>query len=145
MFYRTILSCYLLVCLSPGVSGLAKSSAGVAQQQQQRRELEAKSRSRTAAEASSSQAALDLRFVSLNTEGQLAISAAGFPQEVANVGLNKAWAGYGTKLMEILLYANSVSDDTLLVYIDGNDVVWGGCSREEFVAAYQRIVDASGA
>eukprot|EP00928_Gymnodinium_smaydae_P026682 TRINITY_DN2087_c0_g1_i1.p1 TRINITY_DN2087_c0_g1~~TRINITY_DN2087_c0_g1_i1.p1 ORF type:complete len:384 (+),score=70.64 TRINITY_DN2087_c0_g1_i1:88-1239(+) len=88
----------------------------------------------------------DLKFVSLNTEGGLALKQVGnFPEDVANVGENADWVGYGTKLTKWLYYTNTLPDDTLLVFVDGNDVVWGGCSKNTFLGAYSDIVRDSGA
>eukprot|EP00928_Gymnodinium_smaydae_P062034 TRINITY_DN45981_c0_g1_i1.p1 TRINITY_DN45981_c0_g1~~TRINITY_DN45981_c0_g1_i1.p1 ORF type:complete len:321 (-),score=78.07 TRINITY_DN45981_c0_g1_i1:134-1096(-) len=66
-------------------------------------------------------------------------------KDVANVGKGQKWDGYGTKLIDIMYHAASLPEDTLLVYVDGNDVVWGGCSKVAFLNAYGSIVEASGA
>eukprot|EP00928_Gymnodinium_smaydae_P032454 TRINITY_DN234_c0_g2_i1.p1 TRINITY_DN234_c0_g2~~TRINITY_DN234_c0_g2_i1.p1 ORF type:complete len:424 (+),score=102.97 TRINITY_DN234_c0_g2_i1:44-1273(+) len=88
----------------------------------------------------------ELRFVSLNTEGELSVKEVGeFPEKVENVGLNTSWVGYGTKLLNVMYYTKSVPDDAIVVYFDGNDVVWGGCSRSQFLESYWDIVRSSGA
>eukprot|EP00928_Gymnodinium_smaydae_P006371 TRINITY_DN1224_c0_g1_i1.p1 TRINITY_DN1224_c0_g1~~TRINITY_DN1224_c0_g1_i1.p1 ORF type:complete len:406 (+),score=63.14 TRINITY_DN1224_c0_g1_i1:75-1220(+) len=87
----------------------------------------------------------DVHFVSINTQGEIALKTFGFPGEVENVGKGVKWTGYGTKLINVMYYADELPPDDLVVYVDGNDVVWGGCSKKHLLAAYHSIVRASGA
>eukprot|EP00928_Gymnodinium_smaydae_P026684 TRINITY_DN2087_c1_g1_i1.p1 TRINITY_DN2087_c1_g1~~TRINITY_DN2087_c1_g1_i1.p1 ORF type:complete len:405 (-),score=93.21 TRINITY_DN2087_c1_g1_i1:667-1881(-) len=87
----------------------------------------------------------EIHFVSINTDGKTALEKYGFPAEVENVGKGIKWAGYGTKLITLMYHAAKLPEDALMVYVDGNDVVWGGCSRTQFLRAYHSIVHASGA
>eukprot|EP00928_Gymnodinium_smaydae_P048793 TRINITY_DN32671_c0_g1_i1.p1 TRINITY_DN32671_c0_g1~~TRINITY_DN32671_c0_g1_i1.p1 ORF type:complete len:388 (-),score=88.46 TRINITY_DN32671_c0_g1_i1:102-1265(-) len=87
-----------------------------------------------------------LHFVSVNTQGEIALKSEGhFPEDVINAGKGKQWKGYGTKLVEILSVVSKLQADDMLVYVDGNDVTWGGCSKAQFLQSYQEIRDASGA
>eukprot|EP00928_Gymnodinium_smaydae_P061692 TRINITY_DN45722_c0_g1_i1.p1 TRINITY_DN45722_c0_g1~~TRINITY_DN45722_c0_g1_i1.p1 ORF type:complete len:408 (-),score=74.81 TRINITY_DN45722_c0_g1_i1:25-1248(-) len=110
-------------------------------------ELQRKSEKPSSSQASAAKnKRVGLRFISQNSQGPLSIKGIGhFPEPVRNIGMISAWVGYGTKLANILYYTNTVPDDTLIVYVDGNDVVWGGCSKRQFLASYRAIVKESGA
>eukprot|EP00928_Gymnodinium_smaydae_P052686 TRINITY_DN367_c0_g2_i1.p1 TRINITY_DN367_c0_g2~~TRINITY_DN367_c0_g2_i1.p1 ORF type:complete len:347 (+),score=96.69 TRINITY_DN367_c0_g2_i1:93-1043(+) len=81
----------------------------------------------------------------MNSEGPLALKAAGFPAKVADAGSTSRWNGYGSKLIQALSFAAGVPEDEILVYVDGNDVVWGGCSKDVLLNRYRKIIAASGA
>jgi len=81
--------------------------------------------------------------------------AAGFAVPVINVGLGKDWYSFKTKVEMLRDYVSGLklsreaqgksNKDHFVAFFDGKDVFWGGCSPADFMAAYHRIVDASGA
>jgi len=82
-----------------------------------------------------------VKFVSVNTRG--APSLGNFPGEVINAGDHKEWAGFISKIdyFRQWLQNAALCDDDLVAFLDGDDVLWGGCSEEEFLSRYQSLSD----
>jgi len=104
--------------------------------------------------------ARDLTFLTAETRGKSLLEAAGdfaagFGAPVVNVGIGKEWVNFKTKVELLRDYflglkrsrerQGKSSKDHLVAFFDGKDVFWGGCSPADFMAAYRRIVSASGA
>lgn len=71
-----------------------------------------------------------------------------FEKPVVNIADGHKWDGYKSKLRFLRDYLRDRMRqgdlDALVTFVDGSDVIWGGCDYAEFVAAYQRIVASSG-
>jgi hypothetical protein len=72
-----------------------------------------------------------------------------FPLPIVNVGIGRKWHNFKTKVVLFAEYLHSKiakgEGDDVVVFLDGSDTIWGGCPMEDFVSAYRRIVQASGA
>lgn len=101
-----------------------------------------------------------LTFVTAETRGRSLLESVGdfdvgFGTPVINVGQGKTWFSFKTKVELLRDYIQGLkrqadeqgvdSADHLVAFFDGKDVFWGGCSPNDFLRAYHRIVDASGA
>lgn len=67
---------------------------------------------------------------------------------IENVCTGAEWTGFNTKVEKYLERATQLVDqglnDTLLVFMDGYDMAFGGCSHEEFINRYTKISVSSG-
>jgi len=104
-----------------------------------------------------------LTFMSVETRGSPLLLRVGnfsghFPDGVVNIGEGQRWVDYRTKVELLATFLrsriaaakkwrlpDSAADKDILVFVDGSDVFWGGCSRFDFLSAYERIVRRSGA
>mmetsp|Transcript_144483 Transcript_144483/g.402514 ORF Transcript_144483/g.402514 Transcript_144483/m.402514 type:complete len:368 (-) Transcript_144483:116-1219(-) len=63
---------------------------------------------------------------------------------IENVGFLRRWTGYITKLRIMNEWlANHTDDKAQIIFIDGEDTLYGGCSEEQFMTDYQEIVKRS--
>lgn len=58
---------------------------------------------------------------------------------------NESWRGWRTKVRVVEAWLRHRNPDELVVYLDGTDILWGGCPVEQFLQDYGRIVMESGA
>jgi len=64
---------------------------------------------------------------------------------IKNVGFNQTWQGFMTKLELMSQWLDEQKDDeALVIFVDGEDTLFGGCSQEQFMRDYQDIVNRSG-
>jgi len=72
-----------------------------------------------------------------------------FNTEVVNLGEGREWKGYKSKVRILQEYLQkrllAGSGDELVAFVDGSDVIWGGCDPGYFQHAYEEIVRVSGA
>lgn len=62
-----------------------------------------------------------------------------------NLGVNQTWHGLFTKPHLFLEWLSSQKDpEKLVIFADGADVMFGGCSNGELLDAYRKTVQASG-
>lgn len=71
---------------------------------------------------------------------------AGWDRYILNVGAGKKWVDFKTKMMIMRdwLETRPVDPSDILVFVDG-DVMFGGCSPEEFQNRFKRILSTTGA
>jgi len=96
----------------------------------------------------------DITFVTAETRGSPIIEKVGnfdeaFNTRVVNAGEGKKWDGYKSKVKMLQKYLHKrLKDgdgDELVAFVDGSDVIWGGCDPGYFQHAYEEIVAKSGA
>mmetsp|Transcript_146350 Transcript_146350/g.469508 ORF Transcript_146350/g.469508 Transcript_146350/m.469508 type:complete len:413 (-) Transcript_146350:48-1286(-) len=103
-----------------------------------------------------------IAFVSAETRGAPLLGAPAsrfeqsFRSQVVNIGVGKTWTGYRMKVELFAAYLRSrlamvgytepgQVEQELVVFVDGADVFYGGCSPSAFQAAYAEISAKSGA
>jgi len=64
---------------------------------------------------------------------------------IRNIGLNRHWEGYVTKLQVMTEWLRKLGDEeTQIIFVDGDDTIFGGCSQEQFLRDYRDVVKRSG-
>mmetsp|Transcript_21169 Transcript_21169/g.66985 ORF Transcript_21169/g.66985 Transcript_21169/m.66985 type:complete len:507 (-) Transcript_21169:67-1587(-) len=95
-----------------------------------------------------------ISFVTAETRGEPMLVKVGdfterFKTEVVNLGEGEKWKGYKSKVRLLQKYLSKRmdegADDELVAFVDGSDVIWGGCDPGYFQHAYEQIVEKSGA
>lgn len=79
------------------------------------------------------------------TEKPLVLDQRNFAPDFINVGEGRDFYNYADKVEAILLYARSVPPEDLIVYMDGNDAWWGGCTEDDLNQRYTELVQKTGA
>jgi hypothetical protein len=64
---------------------------------------------------------------------------------VHNVGAGKKWDGFKTKIDLMKEYISGLPDDMLVVFVDGGDMMYGGCDMNDLVERYRKVSNATGA
>eukprot|EP00928_Gymnodinium_smaydae_P096588 TRINITY_DN8567_c0_g1_i1.p1 TRINITY_DN8567_c0_g1~~TRINITY_DN8567_c0_g1_i1.p1 ORF type:complete len:320 (+),score=46.28 TRINITY_DN8567_c0_g1_i1:53-1012(+) len=89
----------------------------------------------------------DIQVMIVDTNKSANASLLGKPFIVDNPGAGQTWEGWKTKNCLSRDYMAQIareSPDTLVVAVDGGDVLYGGCDEVIFRARYDQIVSASG-
>jgi len=96
----------------------------------------------------------NINFVTAETRGDPMLVRIGnfserFQTRVVNLGDGQKWDGYKSKVKMLQRYlAQRLREgdrDELVAFVDGSDVIWGGCDPGYFQHAYEEIVERSGA
>uniref|UniRef100_A0A7S1M398 Uncharacterized protein n=1 Tax=Alexandrium catenella TaxID=2925 RepID=A0A7S1M398_ALECA len=95
-----------------------------------------------------------INFVTAETRGDPMLVRVGefekqFKTDVVNIGEGKDWDGFKFKVKMLQEYLRKRvlegAGDELIAFLDGSDVLWGGCDPGYFQHAYEEIVRLSGA
>mmetsp|Transcript_138571 Transcript_138571/g.430967 ORF Transcript_138571/g.430967 Transcript_138571/m.430967 type:complete len:513 (+) Transcript_138571:79-1617(+) len=95
-----------------------------------------------------------ISFITAETRGDPILVKVGdfekrFETKVLNVGEGHKWDGYKSKVKILQKYLQGRlregGGDDLVAFVDGSDVIWGGCDPGYFQHSYDEIVRLSGA
>eukprot|EP00746_Dinoflagellata_sp_MGD_P164000 gnl/MRDRNA2_/MRDRNA2_92396_c0_seq1.p1 gnl/MRDRNA2_/MRDRNA2_92396_c0~~gnl/MRDRNA2_/MRDRNA2_92396_c0_seq1.p1 ORF type:complete len:310 (+),score=59.68 gnl/MRDRNA2_/MRDRNA2_92396_c0_seq1:378-1307(+) len=81
-----------------------------------------------------------LLVVTVDTRGQELHRLRGPPGwdwTVKNIGAGKPWHGYVTKVKLMQDWVATLADDQYVVFVDGGDVMYGGCDLGEMLARFR--------
>jgi hypothetical protein len=67
----------------------------------------------------------------------------GWDWAVDNAGARYAWNGYRTKIEAMQDWVSGLDDEQLVVYMDGGDVMYGGCSSDDLLERFNTISKAT--
>merc|ERR1719401_2961981 len=63
----------------------------------------------------------------------------GWDYEVLNIGAGKPWEKYLSQHTLMQDYVNTQPDDQIVVYMDGKDIMYGGCDVDDFVERFKAL------
>lgn len=68
----------------------------------------------------------------------------GWDWGVRNPGAGKTWEGLGTKIETMRVLLPTLPDDQLLAFVDGGDVMYGGCDLDDLVERFTALSTRTG-
>lgn len=83
-----------------------------------------------------------VKFATVDTRGNAWHRLQGPPGwdwAVQNLGAGKPWHGSMTKVKLMYDWVASLPDNQLVVFMDGGDVMYGGCDIEDFIARFEAL------
>merc|ERR1719401_306840 len=89
----------------------------------------------------------EIEIITVETRSELVkMPVPGVPGKFfLNLGVNQTWNGLFTKPHLFLAWLSAQRDtEKLVIFADGADVMYGGCSDEDLLTAYRQTVAASG-
>ena len=89
-----------------------------------------------------------VRLMTVDTRGEELHRLVGpltWDYHVRNVGPRRKWDGWRAYVVLMSEGIAGVPDGDIVVFIDGGDVMYGGCSEEEFVDRFTTILEVTGA